>query len=75
MADDHSGPGASLGAGLREHQMVRLLSEQISGEGRWPVGSVGAIVMVHERGRAFEVEFSRPSAGVLTVDAHALAPA
>jgi Domain of unknown function (DUF4926) len=50
-----------------EYDVVRLRYDTVDGEVLYRAGSIGAIVYQHESADAYEVEFSEPEWGVLTL--------
>lgn len=57
-----------------EHSLVRLRSATADDHTVYPRGALGTIVHIHRNGVAFEVEFSDPSPGVLTLEPSELEP-
>ena len=54
---------------IEELAVVRLVRGILSGTSTWlPEGSLGAVVFVHDEGRAYEVEFTDPVAALVTLE-------
>jgi hypothetical protein len=70
MDDEAPGPLA-----LPEYSAVRLLRDIIHDGICFPEGSAGTIVVIHEGGVAYEVEFSIPAEEVISIRREDLQPA
>lgn len=60
---------------FEELEVVRTRAAMRIDGHRLPSGSLGAIVLVHAGGQAFEVEFTTPVAAVVTLAAGDIEPA
>ena len=65
-------PKAKRSHSLAEFDMVRTRATILAENHLFPSGSLGAIVLVHRDGRAFEVEFTAPLPTVMTLEASEL---
>ena len=62
------------GDGFDEFAMVRVRSAAMTERGALPVGARGAIVAIWKGGVAFEVEFTEPFVGVVTLERQTIEP-
>lgn len=71
----HSAQVNSEARAFEELEAVRTRAALRVGGHRLPSGTLGAIVLVHAGGQAFEVEFTAPVAAVVTLAAGEIEPA
>ncbi len=62
-------------AAFEELDVIRTRATLSVEGGIVPSGSLGAVVLVHRDGKAFEVEFTDPICAVITLEASDIEPA